>query len=215
MRVLAILLMVVMAASQVSALHMYLEGSEQKCFMEELPGDTTVVGTFSTEQYNSATGTYALNEDTGIQIKVDHIESRQRVLNQKGASAGKFAFSTADAGEYAICLSTNSTNWFATSKTRLYLDLLFGDATHDTQPNAKKEVLSDLALKVRELNVKVSNIRREQGYQKDREAEFRNTSEKANAQIRNWTIAQIVVLGLTCVWQVRSLKNFFIAKKLV
>lgn len=49
----------------------------------------------------------------------------------------------------------------------------------------------------------------------EREAEFRDQSESTNSRVVWWTIAQIVVLGVTCLWQMRHLKGFFEAKKLV
>jgi p24 family protein alpha len=58
-------------------------------------------------------------------------------------------------------------------------------------------------------------IRREQQYQREREAEFRDTSESVNSRVIWWTIIQIIVLGVTGVWQMRHLKHFFQTKKLV
>ncbi|KAJ3172685.1 ubiquitin-conjugating enzyme E2 W [Geranomyces variabilis] len=201
-----------------NALYFYLEGSKQRCFYEELPGETTVVGNYKSEELVESSGgrEYRPNTERGLQINVEQADNHHRVLTLRGDHAGKFVFSTAEAGEYSICMFTVSTGWFASStSTRLHLDMMFGEATHDTQPNAKKETLSDLALLIRELNVKVSNVRREQLYQKEREASFRDTSEKANAHIRNWTIAQLVVMVATCAWQITHLKGFFVAKKLV
>lgn len=117
---------------------------------------------------------------------------------------------------YTVYLPTGHLAYNLSHPTqKFYLDLLFGDATHDqAAPDLKKKALSDLALRLRELNVKISNIRREQQYQKDREAQFRDTSESANAHVRNWTILQLVVLGVTCMWQLSHLRKFFVAKKL-
>ncbi|KAJ3011606.1 emp24p/erv25p- protein [Thoreauomyces humboldtii] len=237
---LVLLLLLSLFAAQANALYFYLEGSKQRCFFEELPGETTVVGNYKSEELSEASGLFAPNPERGLQINVEQVDNKHRVLNQRGADSGKFVFSTADAGEYSICLYENHPSrplvfcegsvgnltvaWFTRSQihfihrmvlVRLHLDLMFGEATHDNQPDLKKETLSDLALRIRELNVKIANVRREQVYQKEREAEFRNTSEAANAHIRNWTLAQLVVLGLTCLWQIRHLKNFFVAKKLV
>ncbi|KND03655.1 uncharacterized protein SPPG_01126 [Spizellomyces punctatus DAOM BR117] len=212
----AVLLVIGFTLSNVNALYFYLEGSAKKCFIEELPADTTVVGNYKSELFSESSNSYSADHENKIQISVEHLESRHVIVNQKGDPKGRFTFSTADAGEYAICFSTTSNGWFSdSSKTKLHLDLLFGDATHDNLPDAKKEALSDLALRVRELNVKVASIRREQQYQKEREVEFRNTSERANSHVRNWTLAQLLVLGVTCLWQIRHLKNFFVAKKLV
>jgi hypothetical protein len=50
---------------------------------------------------------------------------------------------------------------------------------------------------------------------KEREEEFRDQSESANARVVRWTILQLVVLGGTCAWQLNHLKSFFQKQKLV
>lgn len=44
---------------------------------------------------------------------------------------------------------------------------------------------------------------------------FRDQSELTNSRVVWWTILQILVLGVTCFWQMRHLKQFFVSKKLV
>ncbi|KAI8826747.1 emp24/gp25L/p24 family/GOLD-domain-containing protein [Fimicolochytrium jonesii] len=205
-----------LCSSYVQALYFYLEGSKERCFYEELPAETTVVGNYKSEEANPTNGQFVVNPERGIQINVEQTDRRHNVINVRGDHAGKFVFSSADAGEYSICLHAVSSGWFSSaSRTRLHIDLMFGEATHEDQPELKKESLSDLALRLRDLNQKVANVRREQQYQKEREAEFRNTSEAANSHVRTWTIAQVVVMGITCAWQIQHLRRFFVAKKLV
>lgn len=48
-----------------------------------------------------------------------------------------------------------------------------------------------------------------------REERFRQTSENTNSRVLWWSIAQTIVLLLTGAWQMRHLKGFFEAKKLV
>ena len=74
------------------------------------------------------------------------------------------------------------------------------DVEHD------RSHISDLAGKVRELNQKLEDIRREQQYQREREADYRDLSEATNARAVWYSVAQIVVLIGTCAWQLRHLK---------
>ncbi|KAI8910632.1 emp24/gp25L/p24 family/GOLD-domain-containing protein [Powellomyces hirtus] len=209
-----VLLVLALFLSHVNALYFYLDGSKQKCFYEELPAETTVVGNYRSEELNEA-GQFVSNPVRGLQINVE-TESHVRVLSLRGKNEGRFVFSTAESGEYSICLFTVSPGWFSTAtKTRLYLELVFGEARHDDPSDMKKEALTDLGIQIRALSTKVANVRREQEYQREREAEFRNASEAANSHVQNWTILQLVVLSGTCVWQLRYLRNFFVAKKLV
>lgn len=54
--------------------------------------------------------------------------------------------------------------------------------------------------------MKVEDIRREQQYQREREADFRNLSEVLNSRAVWYSVAQIVVLVVTCAWQLRHLR---------
>ena len=66
--------------------------------------------------------------------------------------------------------------------------------------------VSELAAKVRDLNQKLEEIRREQQYQREREANYRDLSEATNGRAVWYSIAQIVVLVTTCAWQLRHLR---------
>ncbi len=50
--------------------------------------------------------------------------------------------------------------------------------------------------------------------EQEREAEFRDQSESTNARVVRWTLLQLLILGLTCVWQLSHLRAFFIKQKL-
>jgi hypothetical protein len=63
-----------------------------------------------------------------------------------------------------------------------------------------------LASRLRDLNIKIEDIRREQQYQREREADYRDLSETTNSRAVWYSIAQIVVLILTCAWQLRHLR---------
>jgi len=64
------------------------------------------------------------------------------------------------------------------------------------------------------LNSRLNDIRREQVFQREREAEFRDQSESTNAKIVRFTLVQLAVLGVTCAWQLSHLRSFFIKQKL-
>ncbi|KAJ3217930.1 emp24p/erv25p- protein, partial [Clydaea vesicula] len=189
------LTLILIYLTTVNSLYFYLDGNEQKCFIEELPKETTVIGTYKSEEWNENTRVYADNPKTGIQIVVEEAQTKHRIVNQKGASAGKFTFTSTESGDHTICLSTNSTGWFQNTRTKLHLDLMFGDAQHTAGLDSNtKEVLDELTKKIRSLNEKITIIKREQVYQREREREFRDTSESTNARVVNWTLIQVFVL---------------------
>jgi hypothetical protein len=127
-------------------------------------------------------------------------------VRTRGPSEGKFTFTSHEPGDHTICLSTNNTaGWFqSNSHIRLYLDIVVGA----TKPNVEKDRshAGELASKIRDLNQKLEDIRREQQYQREREADYRDLSESTNSRAAWYTVAQIVVLLVTCMWQLRHLR---------
>ena len=138
------------------------------------------------------------------------MEHDTSLVNTRGPTVGRFTFTSHDSGDHTICLSPSysGTNWFSSSShIRMYLDIVIGKARADLDHD--RSHVSELAAKVRELNVKLEDIRREQQYQRERETDFRDLSETANSRAVWYSVAQIVVLIVTCTWQLRHLKVSF------
>ena len=134
------------------------------------------------------------------------LESGHSVVNTRGPPEGRFTFTSHEAGDHTICLSSNySSSWFGpTAHIRLNLDITVGSTKANVE-NDRGHV-SALASKIRDLNIKIEEIRREQQYQREREADFRNLSEMTNSRAVWYSIAQIIMLLLTCAWQLRHLR---------
>ena len=90
-----------------------------------------------------------------------------------------------------------------------------GEHAIDYANVAQKEKLSELQLRVRQLLDQVEQITKEQNYQRYREERFRQTSESTNQRVLWWALAQTGILLVMGAWQMRHLKSFFEAKKLV
>lgn len=134
------------------------------------------------------------------------------LVNTRGPTTGRFTFTSHDSGDHTICLSLSlfDPSWFsASSHIRMYLDIAVGKARADLDHD--RSHVSDVASKVRELNIKLEDIRREQQYQRERESDFRDLSEVTNSRAVWYSVAQIVVLIATCAWQLRHLRvSFFL-----
>ena len=129
------------------------------------------------------------------------------VVKTTGPFEVKFTFTSHEAGDHSICLSTNHTSWFSHTHIRLYLDIVVGSTKPDVEQD--RSHVSELAAKVRDLNQKLEEIRREQQYQREREADYRDLSEATNTRAVWYSVAQIVVLVATCTWQLRHLRVSF------
>jgi hypothetical protein len=95
-------------------------------------------------------------------------------------------------------------SWFSNSHIRLYLDVIVGAARHDQDQDRKHA--GQVSDKLRDLTDKLRNIRREQQYQREREAEFRNLSEATNSRAMWYMVVQLIVLITTCYLQLRHLR---------
>ncbi|KAF2158620.1 hypothetical protein M409DRAFT_30900 [Zasmidium cellare ATCC 36951] len=203
------------------ALYFYIDGPTQKCFFEELPKDTLVVGHFKATQWSEQSRSYQPNPEMGIFITVDEVfDNDHRVVSQRGQASGKFTFSAADSGEHRLCFTpTNvpATSGFLFSGSQVggikfELDMAIGETSQIE--SSDKDKIGEVVQKVRDLNARLQDVRREQVFQREREAEFRDQSEAVNARVARWALLQCLVLGLTCAWQLTYLRAFFIKQKL-
>ncbi|KAJ1982789.1 emp24p/erv25p- protein [Dimargaris xerosporica] len=208
----AIVGLVVLAIVPIQALHFYLQNKESKCFTEDLPKHTTVTGHFKTKEWIEQEKRLIDNPSIGLQIIVEELPGRNPIVNQKSGHEGKFTFTSAKAGQHSICLHGNATSWFNPHTTQVKLDLTFGNPQEESDATTK---LDTLAERVRTLNKRTTRVQEELEAQRVREVEFRDLSEKVNSHVVWYVVLQLVVLGLTCVWQVRYLRTFFVKKKLI
>ncbi|EPT00736.1 hypothetical protein FOMPIDRAFT_1030349 [Fomitopsis schrenkii] len=202
-------------AAFTNALHFYLDTNERRCFIEELPTDTIVEGHYRALEWSEKAQAYVENPELGILVEVDELETSHNVVKTRGPPDGRFTFTSHEAGDHAICLSAAypaGGSWFGSTHVRLYLDIVVGatkaDAEHD------RSHVSELSAKLRDLNLKLEDIRREQQYQREREANFRDLSESTNSRAVWYSVAQIIVLVCTCAWQLRHLRRFFEDRKM-
>ncbi|KAL8929380.1 MAG: hypothetical protein Q9172_000553 [Xanthocarpia lactea] len=203
-----------------NALYFYLEGLSPKCFYEELPKDTMVAGHYKAEKFDSNSNSWVAGQDLNIQVTVDEVfDNDHRVVNTKGEATGKFTFSAADSGEHKICFLPSVSGgggWLSggqlSGQIKLTLDIAIGETSQIESTDKSK--ISEIVQKVKDLNGRLQDIRREQVFQREREAEFRDQSESTNARVVRWTLLQLVILGVTCAWQLSHLRAFFIKQKL-
>jgi len=196
----------------ISALHFYLDADQKRCFIEELPTDTIVEGHYRALQWDEKTQAYGVNDQLGIQVDIEDMYTGEQVVKSRGPSDGRFTFTSHDAGDHSICLSTNYTSgWFSNTHIRLYLDIVVGSTMSDVEHD--RSHVGQVAGKIRDLNQRLEDIRREQQYQREREAAFRDLSELTNSRAVWYIIAEIVVLIVTCVWQLSHLRHFFEDRK--
>lgn len=170
---------------------------------------------YKVELYDPRSGGF-MPSSPGIGMHVDIRDPDDKtVLSRVYSSEGRISFTSHTPGEHVICMYSNSTAWFSGSQLRVHLDIQVGEHAIDYANVAQKEKLTELQLRMRQLLDQAEQISKEQNYQRYREERFRQTSESTNGRVLWWSCAQTVVLVAMGFWQMRHLKSFFEAKKLV
>lgn len=165
-----------------------MEGQQRKCFFEELPKDTLVVGKFQPYRTssrcivtnNGCAGTYkaeVLNRETNSWIRDSSLQvlitveetfdNDHRVVSQRTPSDGRFTFTAADAGQHRICFTPDSQSqgWLSSAPTvKLALDIAIGSTSKIESEDSGK--ISDITQRVKDLNSRLEDIRREQVFQR-------------------------------------------------
>lgn len=201
--------------SLASGLYFHIAETERKCFIEEIPDETMVTGNYKVQLFDPRTGGF-MPSSPGIGMHVEIRDPEDKVLLSKVySSEGRFTFTSHMPGEHVICLYSNTTKWFSGTQLRVHLDIQVGEHAIDYQNVAQKEKLTELQLRIRQLLDQVEQITKEQNYQRYREERFRQTSESTNQRVLWWSITQTGILLVMGFWQMRHLKSFFEAKKLV
>ncbi|XP_030625756.1 transmembrane emp24 domain-containing protein 4 isoform X2 [Chanos chanos] len=189
-----------------NALYFHIGETEKKCFIEEIPDETMVIGKYRTQLWDKQTNSY-LPSTPGLGMHVEIKDPDTKIiLSRQYGSDGRFTFTSHTPGEHQICLHSNSTKMalFAGGKLRVHLDIQVGEHTNNYPEIAAKDKLTELQLRVRQLLDQVEQIQKEQNYQRS-----------TNQRVLWWSIAQTFILIITGIWQMRHLKSFFEAKKLV
>jgi len=198
-----------------SSLYFHIAETERKCFIEEIPEETMVVGNYKLQLYDPRTNGFAPSSpEIGMHVEVRDPDDKI-IMSKAYSSEGRFTFTSHAPGEHVICLYTNSTKWFSGTQLRVHLDIQVGEHAIDYASLAQKEKLTELQLRVRQLLDQVEQITKEQNYQRYREERFRQTSESTNSRVLWWSLGQTCILVAMGAWQMRHLKSFFEAKKLV
>ncbi|XP_045137997.1 transmembrane emp24 domain-containing protein eca-like [Portunus trituberculatus] len=210
-----IILISLCVLSVVEGLYFHIGETERKCFIEEIPDETMVTANYKLQLYDPRTGGYMpSNAGLGMHVEVKDPEDNM-LLSRVYSSEGRFTFTSHTPGEHVICLFSNSTKWFSGSMLRVHFDIQVGEHAIDYATMAQKEKLTELQLRVRQLLDQVDQITKEQNYQRYREERFRQTSENTSRRVLWWAVGQVGVLLVMGWWQMRHLRKFFEAKKLV
>jgi hypothetical protein len=136
-------------------------------------------GMYKAEAYNPQTQQFGTTSNLQVQVTVDEtFDNDHRVVTQTTTSSdkmSKFTFSAADSGLHRLCFTPSGSaavsvnGWFGSGGdigggVKLDLDLAIGETSKIESEDKGK--VDSLAGKVRELNARLGDIRREQVFQR-------------------------------------------------
>ncbi|NXR84393.1 TMD11 protein, partial [Pycnonotus jocosus] len=194
---------------------------EEKCIIEDIPSDTLVVGNYKVQRWDIHKHEF-LESAPGLGMFVtvtspSDISKLQVLLSKLYGPQGTFSFTSYLSGEHIICFQSNSTRFAVTagSKLRMHLDIRVGEHFLDESAIRAKDKVDEVSVRLEHLIEQIYHVTREQDYEREREEKFRKTSEETNSNILWWAIVQTLILISIGIWQIKSLRDFFISKKLV
>lgn len=201
-------------ATSVSAIYFDVVEGVGRCFLEELPPDTLVVGNYVNRNWdtidpNNRNVMRASNGNPLTRLVVTTTDAGgAHVMRYEMVDKGRFAFTAMNPGEHKICIQSTSSDFNGAQRTwKIDLDFEWGEEATDYSEIAKQEHLSAIEVEVRKLNDKIRDIRKEQDYQKKLEAVARDKSESVNERVAWVSILQTAVIAAIGVFQVYRLSS--------
>ncbi|WCJ44623.1 Transmembrane emp24 domain-containing protein p24delta3 [Euphorbia peplus] len=190
------------------AIWLTIPSTGTKCVSEEIHNNVVVLADYfviSEDHQPEHLPTISAKVTSPYGNNLHHIEN---------VTTGRFAFTTAEAGNYLACF------WLDTSKPQpntatLSLDWRIGIAAKDWESVARKEKIEGVELDLKRLEGAVEAIHNNLIYLKDREAEMREVSEKTNARVAWYSVMSLGVCILVSGLQIWHLKSYFQRKKLI
>ena len=149
-----------------------------------------------------------------------HNPDQKEILSRSYGAEGKFSFTSDQPGEFLVCMGSNATSSFNILKStqqrlRVNFKIKVGEHTQNYQEIAQQEELTEMQLHLRRMIEQTQGVAREQNFQRYRENKFRQQSEDISTKVLRWAVVQVVVLLCIGGYQMRHLRKFFEAKKLV
>lgn len=137
-----------------------------------------------------------------------------QVVKQKSSPSGEFTFTSVDLGEHRFCLRPIYTDGTLGKHHQIFFDVATG-STHDYADSQGTRRVDALTEDLDKLYRQLNEIHWEQEQLREREAQFRDQSEKTNFRVIKWTFIQLFVLIATCFYQMKHLKGFFVKQKII
>ncbi|KAG2205702.1 hypothetical protein INT47_008059 [Mucor saturninus] len=179
------------------ALNIDVPAHQNECFYEEL------------EEGDKMTLTFEVGEGGNLDIDVWLSNPQDAILaSSSRESKGAFSIKADKEGRYTYCFSNKMSAVTAKSVNFNAHVMENTDAKGDTVEDPLKKEIEELA-------ESILAVKAEQEYIVSREKKHRDTAESTNSRVKWWSVSQLILLVVVCLWQVHYLKHFFEGKSTV
>eukprot|EP00945_MAST-04E_sp_MAST-4E-sp1_P002217 g2217.t1 len=118
---------------------------------------------------------------------------------------GEYTIPYTSRGEYEICFG----NTMSTVANKVVSFNIRKGKSHPSDEVAKKQHVTPLEISLMDVAEQIMSVQEHQRYMNTRERLHRDTEESTNERVKWFSILEFVVLIVTNVWQIASLKAFF------
>jgi p24 family protein beta-1 len=174
---------------------------------------TTSINAGTTECYYEATqagerlvGSYEVSAGGFLDIDVQVRDPQGTVMYAKDRQMeGEYTIPYTSRGEYEICFG----NTMSTVANKVVSFNIRKGKSHPSDEVAKKQHVTPLEISLMDVAEQIMSVQEHQRYMNTRERLHRDTEESTNERVKWFSILEFVVLIVTNVWQIASLKAFF------
>jgi hypothetical protein len=204
---LLLLAVFVALVAEADSIQFDLPSGKVKCFSEDIPEHTLVVGDYNAERLPEG--------QNRMPIEVQVSDPMEKVLySQDDIEKGRFAFTSTVAGDYIVCFHNKGLSEFQTQR-RATLDLKHGIDAKDYTNVMKSDHLTEVQWLLEQLQHRSAIIMDDFVNHKYREEKLRDNTEAACSRVVWFAIFTMCVVIATGIVQSMYLQSFFKRKKLI
>jgi len=180
--------------SSAAAVSVSIDASQRDCYYEFAHAGERLVGS-----YEVSAGGFL---DIDVQVR----DPQGTVMYSKDRQMeGEFTVPYTTKGEYEICFGNSMSS---VSNKVVSFNFRKGVA-HPSDDVAKKQHVTPLEISLMDVAEQIMSVQEHQRYMNTRERLHRDTEESTNDRVKWFSILEFIVLLVTNVWQISSLKAFF------
>eukprot|EP01017_Pseudomicrothorax_dubius_P046887 TRINITY_DN8324_c0_g5_i1.p1 TRINITY_DN8324_c0_g5~~TRINITY_DN8324_c0_g5_i1.p1 ORF type:complete len:210 (+),score=73.81 TRINITY_DN8324_c0_g5_i1:146-775(+) len=209
MKVIALLVFVAAIATRTAALYFYINEGKEKCFLDEVSKGQVVI-----LHYELLENAQRHGHDKGVKL-IAYDPDNNEIYSRNTQGKGKGTFTAQESGNYRICVSAPSTSWVKSNRLTYSLKINIGESDTDINELAKKEHLTSLQIAAKQIIEGTQEFISMQETNRAEEDRLAEENERVNDRIVFATVFQTILILASGLFQIFSLRRFFIEKKMV